>query len=317
MTTRASAESAALGALLRGIDSRRLRAPAPSGRAPVDAESKAADAAPGGARTPKVRPPKVRVAGDGLSALSRDGVGTFDALAEHAALRVPPWLARGAQATTLGAATLTPVQRHAIPILLEGRDCIAIAPTGSGKTLAFLVPCVAAALRAKAHARRKQQRRSLTSPGDAQKQDEQDAVRGPFAVILSPTRELASQTARELRRLAAKAPRKRRLTVSLLTKRSLPSATAASDPEASNPQGATAAAAADVVVATPPRLAQIAQEGALSLGRVRLIVLDEADKLFAAGEGTSGGKGKGKGKGMGKDGARGFLEHVDAAFAAW
>ncbi|XP_026494560.2 DEAD box protein 52 homolog [Vanessa tameamea] len=73
----------------------------------------------------------------------------------------------------------TPVQRQAIPCLLEGRQIVACAPTGSGKTAAFLLPL-------------------LQALGAAQG--------GPRALLLCPTRELALQIHREALRLAAPTP---------------------------------------------------------------------------------------------------------------
>ena len=71
----------------------------------------------------------------------------------------------------------TPIQRQAIPLLLENHELLAVAPTGSGKTLAFLLPIVCA-LRSK-----------------------DDTAGGPRALLLSPTKELAQQSHRILRLL--------------------------------------------------------------------------------------------------------------------
>ena len=76
-----------------------------------------------------------------------------------------------------GFETPTPIQRQAIPILLEGSELLAVAPTGSGKTLAFLLPMVTR-LRGK-----------------------DDAAGGPRALLLSPTKELAQQSFRILKLL--------------------------------------------------------------------------------------------------------------------
>ncbi len=75
----------------------------------------------------------------------------------------------------LGYETMTPIQASTIPPLLEGKDVIAQAKTGSGKTAAFGIP--------------------LIHTIDTKK-------RNPQAMILCPTRELADQVAKELRRLA-------------------------------------------------------------------------------------------------------------------
>eukprot|EP00198_Chlamydomonas_reinhardtii_P008439 XP_001697776.1 predicted protein [Chlamydomonas reinhardtii] len=81
----------------------------------------------------------------------------------------------------------TPIQRQAIPALLEGRELLAVAPTGSGKTLAFLVPLLA-------------RLKSLRAAAQASGQAEQwpNAVK---ALVVSPTHELAAQQARVLKLL--------------------------------------------------------------------------------------------------------------------
>lgn len=143
----------------------------------------------------------------------------------------------------------TPVQRQAVPCLLAGRELLAVAQTGSGKTLAFLLPIL---LALKSHA-----------PG------------GIRALVLSPTRELAAQTARVWSRLSPG----RRLRAALLTK----AAAAGAD-----------FCALDLLIATPARLGPLLGAGRLALAQVRLLILDEADKLFELG----------------------FLEQIDAALAA-
>jgi superfamily II RNA helicase len=71
----------------------------------------------------------------------------------------------------------TPIQRQAIPLLLENHELLAVAPTGSGKTLAFLLPIIC----------------SLKS--------KDDEAGGPRALLLSPTKELAQQSHRIMRLL--------------------------------------------------------------------------------------------------------------------
>lgn len=92
----------------------------------------------------------------------------------------------------LGFPEPTPVQRQAIPSLLEGRDLLVGAPTGSGKTLAYVVPLLE-------HLSRSE------SPGK------------PRAVIILPTTPLAAQVHRELRRLAGR----RRIRAVLLTSKAV------------------------------------------------------------------------------------------------
>ena len=71
----------------------------------------------------------------------------------------------------------TPIQRQAIPILLEANELLAIAPTGSGKTLSFLLPIV------------------------VKLRTRDDDAGGPRALLLSPTKELAQQSHRILKLL--------------------------------------------------------------------------------------------------------------------
>ena len=73
------------------------------------------------------------------------------------------------------------MQQYAIPALLAGRDVLAVAQTGSGKSAAFLVPVLLAAV---------QRPRDLARESRGEVQSVQ-----PVAVVLSPTRELALQTA--------------------------------------------------------------------------------------------------------------------------
>ena len=86
----------------------------------------------------------------------------------------------------LGWKSLTPTQMQSIPALLAGRDVLSCAPTGSGKTGAFAIPLLA---------------KLLADPNPPRGGDGGKLTR---AIILAPTRELASQIAREIRRLASK-----------------------------------------------------------------------------------------------------------------
>lgn len=137
----------------------------------------------------------------------------------------------------------TPVQRKAIPPMLQGNDIVAMARTGSGKTAAFLIPMLHLL---KAHAK-------------------MVGIRG---LILSPTRELSLQILHngfalnkfmDLRFAALVGGDSLDQQFELL---------------ASNP---------DIVVATPGRLLHIMEEASLHLTAVRCLVLDEADRLFELG----------------------------------
>jgi ATP-dependent RNA helicase RhlE len=123
---------------------------------------------------------------------------------------------------------------------LAGRDLLVQSPTGSGKTLAFGVPLV-----------------DLIDPRE----------KGPQALILAPTRELASQIVDELEELA----RARHLQIA-----------AVYGGVGFGPQIA-AGKRADILVATPGRLEDLIDRGAVALGRVRVLVLDEADRMLDMG----------------------------------
>jgi ATP-independent RNA helicase DbpA len=156
------------------------------------------------------------------------------------ALPLAPALQPGLQA--LGYSEMTPIQAQALPAILDGRDLIAQAPTGSGKTAAFGLGVLQAV--------------------DA------EAVRTQ-ALVLCPTRELADQVGKQLRRLATGIPN---LKLSILCG-GIPL----------GPQLASLAHAPHVVVGTPGRIQELVAKGALALGGVRALVLDEADRMLDMG----------------------------------
>lgn len=136
----------------------------------------------------------------------------------------------------------TPIQCESIPSTLHGHDIIACAPTGSGKTLAFLIPLV-------------------------QKLGQNQKNFGIRGLILSPTKELATQIHNELLKLT----KGKNLIIGLLSK-SL-SGKLRSDLIKGNKY--------DVMVSTPLRLIEVVRMGKIDLREVKHLVLDEADKLFA------------------------------------
>ena len=141
----------------------------------------------------------------------------------------------------------TAVQAAVIPEVLAARDVWAEASTGSGKTAAFVLPILEA-----------MSRRELKVP------------RRVHALILVPTRELATQTADTiiaLRRYLAQRPK----TVVVLGGVS------------TNPQMMELRGGADIVVATPGRLLDLVDKNAVALGSVGQLVLDEADRLLELG----------------------------------
>jgi ATP-dependent RNA helicase RhlE len=141
----------------------------------------------------------------------------------------------------------TPIQGEAIPAVLAGRDVQGRAQTGSGKTAAYLLPLLQQVL---AH--------------------RQGALKPVQALILVPTRELASQVGEVLRDLCQALP----LSVKVIT---------AFGGVSINPQMMALRGGADIVVATPGRLLDLVDHNALSLGQVRTVVLDEADRLLDLG----------------------------------
>ena len=132
-----------------------------------------------------------------------------------------------------------PVQQMVISDALAGHDLLVQSPTGSGKTLAFGIPMV-----------------DRIEPGD-----------GVSALVLAPTRELASQIVDELSSIASA----RQLRIA-----------AVYGGVGFGPQSA-AARRADIIVATPGRLEDLLGRNTFSLGRVRLLVLDEADRMLDMG----------------------------------
>jgi len=132
------------------------------------------------------------------------------------------------------------IQSLVMPDALDGRDALARSRTGSGKTLAFAVPIV---------------------------ERLQPSGRSPSALILAPTRELASQVTEEFRAIADV----RHLQVA-----------AVYGGVGIGPQ-AKRARRADIIVATPGRLLDLVARKVLRLDRVRICVLDEADRMLDMG----------------------------------
>ena len=135
----------------------------------------------------------------------------------------------------------TPIQAAAIPALLNGRDVVGQARTGSGKTLAFALPLL----------------------------DAVDAGRATVqALVLAPTRELASQVAAVIADFGTT----KGVTVALLY-----------GGTSSGPQRTALRRGAQVAVGTPGRILDLIGQGALWLDQARFVVLDEADEMFDQG----------------------------------
>jgi ATP-independent RNA helicase DbpA len=147
-----------------------------------------------------------------------------------------------ASVETLGYAAMTPVQAQSLPPMLDGRDVIAQAQTGSGKTAAFGL--------------------SLLQSLDA------DTIRLQ-ALVLCPTRELADQVSKAIRKLAANIPNVKLLTLC----GGMPL----------GPQLASLSHDPHIVVGTPGRVQEHLKRGSLHGGGIKVLVLDEADRMLDMG----------------------------------
>ncbi|URE00128.1 DEAD-box ATP-dependent RNA helicase [Musa troglodytarum] len=145
----------------------------------------------------------------------------------------------------------TPVQRHAIPILLAGRDLMACAQTGSGKTAAFCFPIISGIMRGPPSQR---QRGSKTVC--------------PPALILSPTRELSIQIHEEARKFSYQTGVR---------------AVVAYGGAPINQQLRDLERGVDILVATPGRLVDLLERARVSLQNIRYLALDEADRMLDMG----------------------------------
>ncbi|MFW8636155.1 DEAD/DEAH box helicase [Cribrihabitans pelagius] len=140
----------------------------------------------------------------------------------------------------------TPIQSRAIPHALNGKDVLGLAQTGTGKTAAFGVPLIAQMLQ----------------------YGRKPAAKTVRGLVLAPTRELANQIADTLKGLTENTPMKVGLVVGGVS---------------INPQIARIAKGTDILVATPGRLIDILDRGALDLGSCDFLVLDEADQMLDLG----------------------------------
>src|SRR6187551_1291550 len=135
---------------------------------------------------------------------------------------------------------------QAIPILLKGRDLLGIAQTGTGKTAAFMLPSI----------------------DRLRSSDRRAGPRACRMLVLAPTRELASQIA-DSARAYGQFSQMRVATVFGGTS------------IGKNRQDV--ARGVDVLVATPGRLIDLVEQGALTLREVEILVLDEADQMMDLG----------------------------------
>ena len=144
----------------------------------------------------------------------------------------------------VGYTTPTPIQEQAIPPVLMGRDVLGIAQTGTGKTAGFTLPMV-----------------HILASGRAR-------ARMPRSLILVPTRELAHQVADNF----ALYSKYHRLSMALLI-----------GGESFVDQGKALARGVDVLIATPGRLKDLFERGSIILHDVKILVIDEADRMMDMG----------------------------------
>jgi len=140
----------------------------------------------------------------------------------------------------------TPIQRDAIPHVLEGRDLLGCAQTGTGKTAAFALPIL-----------------DILQGGGG--------VRGRAvirALVLAPTRELAAQIGASFQAYGGHLALRTRVIFGGVGKQ---------------PQLDALRRGIDVLVATPGRLLDLMREGAVNLSSVEMFVLDEADRMLDMG----------------------------------
>lgn len=141
----------------------------------------------------------------------------------------------------------TPVQAQAIPVILEGHDIMAGAQTGTGKTAGFTLPLLQ--LLSKAH-------------------PERARTHHVRVLVLTPTRELAAQVGESVETYGKYLPLKSAVVFGGV---------------GINPQIQKLKRGVDVLVATPGRLLDLANQGAADLSRVEILVLDEADRMLDMG----------------------------------
>ncbi|MDI3307053.1 MAG: DEAD/DEAH box helicase [Acetobacteraceae bacterium] len=143
-----------------------------------------------------------------------------------------------------GYVTPTPIQEQAIPVVLMGRDVLGVAQTGTGKTASFTLPML-----------------DILASGRAK-------ARMPRSLILEPTRELALQVAENF----VKYGKYLNLTHALLI-----------GGESMEEQRAVLEKGVDVLIATPGRLLDLFDRGRILLADVRILVIDEADRMLDMG----------------------------------
>ena len=144
-----------------------------------------------------------------------------------------------------GYTTPSPIQQKAIPLILEGKDVLASAQTGTGKTAGFTLPML----------------QKLS-------QGQQMRKRPIRALVLTPTRELAAQVHNNIKAYSEFLDIRSAVIFGGVNQR---------------PQVATIRNGVDILIATPGRLIDLNSQGLLSLAKIEILVLDEADRMLDMG----------------------------------
>jgi superfamily II DNA/RNA helicase len=155
--------------------------------------------------------------------------------------------------TAIGITHPFPIQSLTLPVALRGHDIIGQAKTGTGKTLGFGIPLL----------------QRIVLEGESHLQPAVPVVPGkPQALVVVPTRELCVQVTGDIAKAAATRP------IRILS---------VYGGRAYEPQVEALKRGVEVVVGTPGRLIDLANQGLLDLGHVRTLVLDEADEMLDLG----------------------------------
>ena len=153
-----------------------------------------------------------------------------------------------------GYSTPTPIQKQAIPAVLEGGDLLGGAQTGTGKTAGFVLPML--------------QRLMLSAKPQLPPTNGARGKKLPRALILAPTRELAAQVVESVRSYGKFLPM---------------TSTCIFGGVGINPQIQAMRHGVDIVVATPGRLLDLYSQGAINFSQIEILVLDEADRMLDMG----------------------------------
>jgi ATP-dependent RNA helicase RhlE len=148
---------------------------------------------------------------------------------------------------TEGYTTPTPIQEQAIPFILQHRDLLGCAQTGTGKTAAFAIPILQLLFE------------------DRQKHKEQKSIK---ALILTPTRELAIQISESFTAYGKHTGLKNLVIFGGVSQ---------------NPQVDALRRGVDILIATPGRLLDLMNQRFVHLDHIKMLILDEADRMLDMG----------------------------------